>query len=86
MKKLTTEAQLSSEEIWRYDEVTAAASEDATQEVSVYSTRKLASFVAPDVESPISTHARIVVIVENPDDPETIDRLRVICIDHWASR
>lgn len=84
MKKVITEGQLPTIEVWRFDDVLLVADENDQSGVEVFHARKLAKLYGANAEAEIQEAKQLLVVVDNPDDPETIDRVRVACAKAWS--
>ncbi|MDH1009955.1 hypothetical protein N5J43_08205 [Pseudomonas nicosulfuronedens] len=86
MKKVITEDQLSSTDVWRFDDVLLVADADDLAGVVVYRARNIAKFYGATAEAEVIENKQLLVVVDNPDDPVTAERVRVACTEAWSKR
>lgn len=84
MKKVITEDQLSTSEVWRFEDVLLVAHENDESGVEVFHARKLAKLYGVNAEAETLQAKQLLVVVDNPDDPETIKRIRVASAEAWS--
>lgn len=86
MKKVITEVELSSTDVQCFDDVLLVKNADDLSGVTVFRARKIARFYGAADESEVIESKQLLVVVNDPDDPETADRVRSACMGVWSKR
>ncbi|MCF5652683.1 hypothetical protein GIV49_24455 [Pseudomonas syringae] len=76
MRKAISESEIETFDLKPFHEISAMKSADDFRGVEIYSAKRMPPFVSSHSESPPSETNYLVVVVDNPDDPETIERLK----------
>lgn len=79
MKEVVTENQLDAIELKRFDQVLVANSADDDYGVEVFRQHRIAEVYHPLSEAKVNHDIQLIVIVDNPADPATIERIRAKC-------
>jgi len=80
MRKVISESEVETVDLKRFHEVLAVASPDDISGVAIYVSPRLAPFVHPSTPAVTTDTNYLLIVVENPDDPETIERLKRLVI------
>ena len=80
------EDQIASAEIWQYDGVFAVRVGEYSEDVEIWHAREIATMYSSLIPAELKVHRQLLVEVDEPYDPEVVDRLRVACSDAWANR
>ena len=80
MRKVISESEIETVDLKSFHEVLAVASPDDISGVAIYVTPRLASFVHPSTPAVTTDTSYLLIVVENPDDPEIIERLKHLVI------
>lgn len=86
MKKVILESELPSTDIRHYEEVLAVKSVDSTDGIGVWQVKKMADFYRAETEARVTERTQLLIVVPDPDDEETIDRLRQACAVAWGAK
>ncbi|HBP1011036.1 hypothetical protein [Pseudomonas aeruginosa] len=86
MKKVITEVELASTDVWRFDDVLLVKNADDLSGVTVFRARKIAKFYGAADESEVIESKQLLVVVNDPDDADTAERVRVACAEAWSKR
>ncbi|HBO2681616.1 hypothetical protein [Pseudomonas aeruginosa] len=84
MKKVITEVELSSTDVWRFDDVLLVKNADDLSGVAVFHARKIAKLYGATAEAEVTETKQLLVVVNDPDDPETAERVRAACAEVWS--
>ncbi|KJK19096.1 hypothetical protein [Pseudomonas sp. 2(2015)] len=86
MLTVIREDQIADTDIRLYDDVLAVRPGERGSGVEVWHARKLPNLYHPHTPAEATIQRVLLVEVENPDDPDMQDRLRVACTDAWSRR
>lgn len=86
MKTVITEDQLSATEVFRYDDVLAVKSADDVSGVQLYRARSVAEFTSSTAPSKVREESVLLIVVDDPDDFEAIERLKEKVSAAWLAR
>ncbi|RQA03543.1 hypothetical protein IPC506_19565 [Pseudomonas aeruginosa] len=86
MKKVITEVELSSTDVQCFDDVLLVKNADDLSGVAVFHARDIAKFYGATAEAEVTESKQLLVVVNDPDDPETAERVRVACAEAWSKR
>ncbi|WP_439865641.1 hypothetical protein ACTAB9_17405 [Pseudomonas syringae] len=70
------ESEIDTIDLKPFHEILAVRSADDYQGVAIYLSPRMAQYVSSNTESPVNETNYLMVAVGNPDDPETIERLK----------
>lgn len=76
MRQVTSESELGTIDLKKFHEVIAVKDAEDYQGVAVYVVPRMAQFVHPSTPAAETITNYLLVVVDDPDDPETIDRLK----------
>jgi hypothetical protein len=79
-KLVVSEQDLEGLDLKQFHEVLLVRSSDDDGGVHIFTWPRMAQFVSPLTESPLSNSNQLLVVVENPDDPETVARIKAMVI------
>ncbi|MFV3368452.1 hypothetical protein ACNFH5_09745 [Pseudomonas sp. NY15435] len=86
MKKVITEAELSSTDVRQFHDVLLVKSPDDLSGVEIFHVRVMAKLYGATAEAEVIESKQLLVVVQDPDDPETADRIRVACAEALSNR
>lgn len=86
MKEVVTEDQLDEVEIRRFDDVLAVRSPDDTHGVGIFKANRLPVFQSPDSPAKLNVNGILLVVVDDPDDEQTVARLKAKCHAAWSEK
>lgn len=88
MQQIVREEHLSSIDIREFHSVWAVRDSDDSSNfsgVEIKPDRRMAPLVSPDTPAPLTITSNLLIIVENPDDPETVNRLKAFVGAAWSA-
>ena len=80
------EDQIASAEIWHYDEAFVVRVGEYSEDIEIWHARQIATMYSSLTPAELKAHRQLLVEVDDPYDPEVVERLRVACSDAWANR
>ena len=86
MRQVISESELGSIDLKQFHEVIAVKDPGDYQGVAVYVTPRMAQFVDPSVAAQETITNSLLIVVDNPDDLETIERLKKSVVPQRATR
>lgn len=86
MRQVISESELGSIDLKQFHEVIAVKDAGDYQGVAVYVTPRMAQFVDPSVPAKETITNSLLIVVDNPDDLETIERLKKLVVPQRITR
>ncbi|HAC66466.1 MAG TPA: hypothetical protein DCP19_00470 [Pseudomonas sp.] len=83
MKEIVAEDQLDEVELRRFDDVLAVRSPDDTHGVGIFKAKRLPALQSPDLPAKLNENGLLLIVVDNPDDEDTVARLKAKCHAAW---
>jgi len=79
-KRVVSEQELGDLDLKQFHEVLLVRDPDDHEGVHIFTWPRMAQFVSPLAEAPLSNTNQLLIVVENPDDLETVARIKAIII------
>lgn len=86
MKKVIREEEIGTAEIWRYDEILAVKHADDISGVELFRARRLAPLYHPDTPAEPVDRPQLLILVDDPDDFEEVERLKQAVSKAWRRK
>lgn len=83
MNKVIREDEIGTAEIWRYDDILAVKHAEDVSGVELFRARRIATLYHPDTPATPVDRPQLLILVDDPDDFEEVERLKQVVSKAW---
>ncbi|MCG6578014.1 hypothetical protein EGM97_25355 [Pseudomonas sp. AF32] len=80
MDRVITEAEIDQVDLKSYNSVFLVGNPEDRTGVEIFTWPKLAQLVHPSTAAPLTDTSQLLIVVDNPDDPDTVARIKSIVV------